>query len=165
MVVRKSSACSLVLPVGVIERVTVSIKVVAIVKPVGTVQAPILTLICIFILKTNHESVAPLLSVEHVHLTSHCADRERTVVADACALLVLQTTLCGNEDNAVGATSTVDSGCRSILQHLHRLDVVRVDHAEAFHHHAVNHIERIGRRVDGSHTADHDLIVISTGLA
>ena len=142
-----------------------SIEVVAVVEPVGTVQAPVFALIFVLVLKTDHESVAPLLSVEHVHLTGHCADRERAVVADACALLVLQTTLCGNEDNAVGATSTVDSGCRSILQNLHRLDVVRVDHAEAFHHYAVNHIERIGRRVDGSHTADHHLIIIGTRLA
>ena len=62
--------------------------------------------------------------------------------------------LCGNHNHTVGTTSTVDGCCRSVLQHLDRLDIVRVEKVEVAHCHAVYNVERTCRSIDGSDTTD-----------
>ena len=56
---------------------------------------------------------------------------ERALHGDSdLGLLPDLTTLRGDHDHTIGSTRTVDSRSRSILQHVHRSDVLRVDGAE-----------------------------------
>ena len=57
--------------------------------------------------------------------------------------LVFLTALGRDDNHTVGSTRTVDSTCRSVLQHLNGLDVVRREVTDSCTHgHTVNDIER-----------------------
>ncbi len=155
MVVRDGRAGSLVLPVGIVERIAVGIEVAAVVEPVGTVERPVVAVVFVLVLQTLHEGVAPLLGVEHVHLAGHGTDAERALIAHLGAGFTLETALGGHHDDTVGTAGTVDGGSRSVLEYFHRFNVVRVDQREVGHHHTVDHIERVGAGIDGRHTADN----------
>ena len=119
VVVRQRCTSCHVLPVCIVNRLTISCKEFTVSKPVCWIQRPILTLVLVFVFKTLHESVAPFLSVQSVHLTSDRSNAYRTLVRDLCTVATLLTTLSSNQDNTVSTTSTVDSCCRSILQDFH----------------------------------------------
>ena len=53
----------------------------------------------------------------------------------------------GDDDDAVRCARTVDCGCRGILEHGHRLDVLRVDHCHGRYAAAVR-LVRLGHAVD-----------------
>ena len=62
----------------------------------------------------------------------------------------------GDEDDAIGASCTIDSLSGSVLEHLHALDVVLVEKVDVgTHRHAVDDIERV-RAVDGADASDDD---------
>ena len=49
-----------------------------------------------------------------------------------------------DDDHTIGTTVTVDGTGRSILQHRHRLDILRVDRSHALiHRHTVDHVQRL----------------------
>ena len=49
----------------------------------------------------------------------------------------------GNDDYTVGTARTVHGGCRSVFQHLHRLDVVCAQERDVIHKHSVHHIKGV----------------------
>ena len=73
-----------------------------------------------------------------------------------------------DEDHAVRTARTVNRGRRGVLQHLHRLDVVRIEVREAvLHRHAVDDIQRVvaGRgRADTAHAHHHVAFGIAARL-
>ena len=71
----------------------------------------------------------------------------------------------GDDDDTVGTLDTIDSGCGSILQDVHGLDIVRVDGGQCVlgtasrlcvDEHAVDDDHRFVGRVDGVDTTDAD---------
>ena len=165
VVVRNRCASSLVLPVRIVNRITIGIEVITIIEPIRTVQWPTLALVFVLVLQTLHEGIAPLRSGQCIHLAGDVACADRTLVADLYTLAILLTTLRRNHDDTVRTTRTIDSGCGSILQHLHRLNIVRVHQVEVLHYDTIDHIQRVRRCVDSCHTTDHDAVRISTRLA
>ena len=140
MVVRNRGTSSLILPIRIIQRITVCIKEIWIIKPISTVQRPIFTLPLILVFQTNHECVTPLLGVHRIHLTSDMACADRSLIANLYTFTIFLTTLRSYHDNTIGTTSTVDSGSGSIFQDLHRLDIIRVHQVEVLHNNTVYHI-------------------------
>ena len=125
VVVRQRCASCNILPVCIVQWLTVSVEVVSVSKPICRIQRPVkfvtlrVTTPLVFVFKTLHESVAPFLSVQSIHLTCDRRNAYRTLVRDLCTVATLLTTLSSNQDNTVSTTSTVDSCCRSILQDFH----------------------------------------------
>ena len=87
-------------------------------------------------------------------------DRDRDL-----RLLTYLTTLGGNHDNPVGSARTVDSGSGSILEDVHRSDVLRVERAEdtgstsdsgVLDGHTVDDDQRVVAGIERSTTTDTD---------
>ena len=72
-----------------------------------------------------HQCGGILPGVEQLHLLRHPRHRQRRIEIDVDVVALL-TLLGGNHHHAVGSARTVDRGRGSILQHLHRLDIRRV---------------------------------------
>ena len=93
-----------------------------------------------------HQTFVPhhriLSGVEHVAMFPRVLPSVREVIVDAH--LALLASLCGDEDNAVGGTRTVDGARSSVLEHLDGLDVARVKIVDAaFDGHSVHDVERV----------------------
>ena len=86
-----------------------------------------------------------LLGVEHLRNPGQRLPRILEVVGQLA--VAGRSFLGGDQHNAVTGLGTVDGGRRSVLQHLHRRNVVGVDTADAAQAHAVDNIERVGRYV------------------
>ena len=155
VVMPNGRACSLLLPVGIVQRIAVGIEVSAVAKPVRTFQFPAGSLVFVFVFKTFHKGIAPFLGVHHFHFACHVAYAHRALVAHLCAFCARKSAFGCYHDNAIGTASAIDSRCRSIFQHLYALNVVGVHHGKVVHHHAVYHVKRVGRSVDGGHTANN----------
>ena len=108
-------------------------------------------------------------SVHHVQLLGNGAYRNRTIVRNL-RLLTAAALLCGDDDDTVGTTRTVDGGSRCVLQHCEALDIVRIDKRErvvhtlsviVIHRHAVDNNKRVvagGKRSTATNT---DLCTVS----
>ena len=79
----------------------------------------------------NLLEVEPLLCVHHSNpVTSHLWHTILSAESNL-SLLTSLTLLCCQNDNTVSSTGTVDSSWRSVLQHCHWLDIVRVQCSES----------------------------------
>ena len=79
----------------------------------------------------------------HRILLEQGLDIQVATVADLgrCSLCALH---CGNDDDTIGTTRTVDGGCRGVFQNVHRLDVARVDVRQLAHKgNTVEHNQRV----------------------
>ena len=106
MVGADSSAINLVLPVGVGSAKTIT-----------------------FLTENVLHVVAIFIAGHHVVLLAHLAKRQIAVVGNLW-LRTLTALLGGDNNHTVRCTRTVDSGCRSILQHGECFDIGRVHHRE-----------------------------------
>ena len=77
--------------------------------------------------------------VHHVDLLGHA--RKTPVGVDVERGSTLLALLGGDEDDAVGASCTVDGCCRCVLQHLHVLDFRRVEVVHIVHDQSVDDVE------------------------
>ena len=160
----------LILPICIIKRITVRIEETTICKPIRTISRPVKWIAIlirspsILILNTLHKSIAPLLRIHRIHLTSAMSQAYRTRVANLRSTFFV-TTFRSNHDNTIGTTSTIDSGSGSIFQYLHRLDVIRVHQIEVLHYYAVHNIQWIRRSINCRLTTDNNTATISTRLA
>ena len=100
--------------------------------------------------------VNPLLCIHHLcnvveSRESHCS----CVVESNLSFLTL---LCCNENNTVSTTCTVDSSCRSILQNLDALNILRVEVLDTavLDNHSVDYIKRRTGSTNRALTTDSD---------
>ena len=93
--------------------------------------------------------------LEHVHLL--CDFLPAIVGVVAHADLSLLSFLCGDEDDAIGATATIDSGGGGILEHGDVLDVGSGDVADVVHGETVDDEQRVVALRDGATAAHADL--------
>ena len=86
-------------------------------------------------------SLSPLLGIEHVVAFGHglCAQRVVHVHRHAFALAVLG----GDDYHAARSSRTVDRSRGGVFEHLHGLDVARVDAIDIVGRHAVHDVERV----------------------
>ena len=96
--------------------------------------------------------IVHLLEVSLIVLTrvvNHVILRNKTAVRTPFGIelnlgILVTTLLSGNQHNTVGTTGTVNGTCRSILQHRHRLNIVRVDRVQgAIIWHTIEHNQRV----------------------
>ena len=100
---------------------------------------------CVRIGSSLPQIVTILISIHHV--VSAAGDNVDTKVALIVDLhrLVLLTVLGSDDNHTICSTRTVDGACRSVLQHLDGLDVVRREVANGrTHGHTVDDIQRSG---------------------
>ena len=104
------------------------------------------------VFRSSPVGYAPLVGIEHFVAVGNRLDVGRVVYVDrhAVALALLG----GDDYHAVGGTRTVDRGRCSILQHLHGLDVARVDAVDVVGRHTVDDVEGVVARVGRRHTPD-----------
>ena len=93
-----------------------------------------------------------LLGVHHLRGLAEALGRQLIGIADLALALAFAG---GDHHHAVTGLSTVDGGGGTVLQDLHRLDVVRVDAGDGTGESTVHHIQRVGVVVGGN-TADTD---------
>ena len=117
------------------------------------------------ILSSNAEILTVLLGIgQVVDILLNLVDTEVAFVVHLQRLLFL--TALGRDDNhTIGGTRTIDSTCRSVLQHLDGLNIVRREIANrGTHGHAVDDIQRSLVSVQGTDTTDTNQWV-GTGLS
>lgn len=85
---------------------------------------------------------APLIGREHLGLVAGESQRAVRVKCDNGQPWFACTLFGGDQDHAVRTARTVDGGRRSVLQHRHRLDVLRGKRADIAAGHAVDHDQR-----------------------
>ena len=97
------------------------------------------------ILSSDAKIAAVLLCISQVvDILLNLVNTEVTLIVYLQRLLLL-TTLGRDDHHTVSSTRTVDSTCRSILQHLDGLDIVWREVADrGSHGHTVDHIQRSG---------------------
>ena len=98
--------------------------------------------------------VGEVLRTQHVHLLP--AVLESPVRVERDVHLAFPTRLGGDQDHTVCTTATVDSGCRSVLQNLHRLDIIRREELNVRGDHTVHYIQRVVATDSRTDTADTD---------
>ena len=70
--------------------------------------------------------------------------------------LTLLGTLCGNKDDTISATGTIDSCRGSVLQYVNRLNIVSCNIINTAYYHTVNHIQRFVRLCNRTTTTYSD---------
>ena len=95
-----------------------------------------------------------VLALEHIHLFP--AILESPVRIEVDVHLAFATGLGSDDDHTVGSTATVDSGGRSVLEDLHRLDVGRRQPFDVTRDHSIDHIQRVVTAQSRTDTADTD---------
>ena len=69
----------------------------------------------------------PFGGVQQIKLLADVAKANIIGIVNVCLTVAALSLLRSDEDDAVGATRTIDGRCRDVLQHLDTLDVVGVD--------------------------------------
>ena len=114
-------------------------------QPVGVgLEIPVSVEVLEAVAAVLDEVLHILLGVHHLRHVVEALRSQLIGIADLAVALALAG---GDHDHAVTGFSTVD-GCRgTVLQHLHGLDVVRVDAGDGRGTAAVHHVQRVGRAV------------------
>ena len=89
----------------------------------GNLSVSVATLVAKIVLLV----LSPFRGGEQVELLGHIAHAQRVVVVHVSLALAQLAFLRGDEDHAVGASRTVDSGGRHILQHLDAFNIIGID--------------------------------------
>ena len=90
----------------------------------------------------GQSTVSAVLTVriQQVHLTGNMTDADRPLIADRGSFAVFLSPFGCDHNNSVGTTCTVDGSSRSVFQHFHGFDIIRVNQSEVFHHDTVHYI-------------------------
>ena len=143
-----SRLISLILPIGIIQRVTVSIEQIRQIRRRHFLVLALRIPFRIIFLPVIHRGIVilpPLGSVHQVQFLRHFTDRDITVVRDL-RFFVLDTSFRRNHDHAIRSTSTIDSRGGGILQYLQGFDLTRIQQIDiAYANHAIYHIQRLIR--------------------
>jgi hypothetical protein len=99
--------------------------------------------------------IAPFVGVHHIDEAEGVVGADEAVVVDRHAAFF--TAFCRNQDNTGRTAAAVDGGCRTVLEHIDRLDVVGVDVFEGPAQHTVNHHEWLRIGAQGGEAAKADV--------
>ena len=86
----------------------------------------------------------------------HLAHGEQALICNLRAAFACAA--CGDDDDTVGASCTVDGRCRAVLEHVDALDVLRVDVADVGTGHTVDDYERSLASREGVGASEQDFI-------